>query len=183
MIEIVIDGTNFGGKTPLVERLLARLEADGWVTYTASPYRDIEVYDLWDQAPEEAARRIVARMEEHRSKARACEIMVWDRGWPTCFVSTKNTVARRLFLPLPKLTYLLLNTAEATAKKVRKYGLSPEVYPWMYGHKLRDAISYEELAKIFADNLRAFRPTLEDDRFDLDLVAAEILAEVNAEKA
>jgi hypothetical protein len=184
VIEVVIDGTNFGGKTPLVERLVERLEADGWRTSTASPYREGEVYGLWDDEPEEAARRIVARLREHREKAEEAraQVIVWDRGWPTCFVSTRSAAARRLFLPLPRLTYLLLNTAEATAKKVKKYGLSPEVYPWMHGHRLRDAIPYEELARLFADDLRVFRPTLEDDRFDLDLVAGEIAAEVAAER-
>jgi hypothetical protein len=96
-------------------------------------------------------------------------------------VATAHPGARRRFLPLPRLTFLLLNTAQATARKVAKYGLSPEVYPWMHGHKLKDEISYDELARRFADDLRVFRPTLEDDRFDLDLLAREIGAEVEAE--
>lgn len=179
-VEVVIDGTNFGGKTPLVERLLGRLAAAGLSAATASPYREVEVYTLWDDAPEEAAERILERMEEHRRRATE-DVLVWDRGWPTCFVSTRSAAARRRFLPLPGLSYLLLNTSAATEKKVRKYGLSPGVYPWMHGRRLRDEIPYEELARLFADDLRVFRPTLEDDRFDLELVAGEIEAEITEE--
>ncbi|MCU0657227.1 MAG: hypothetical protein MUF64_18800 [Polyangiaceae bacterium] len=181
MIELVIDGTNFGGKTPLVTRLVEHLAGLGLVATTASPFREVEVYGLWDDAPEQAAGLIVERMAAQRASHRG-DVLVWDRGWPTCFVATAHPGARRRFLPLPRLTFLLLNTAQATARKVAKYGLSPEVYPWMHGRKLKDEISYDELARRFADDLRVFRPTLEGDRFDLDLLAREIGAEVEAER-
>lgn len=181
MIEVVIDGTNFGGKTPLVQRLLERIRERGKSVATASPYREVEVYGLWDDAPEDAAAQIAARMAAHRESAGGVDVFVWDRGWPTCFMSTRNAAARRLFWPLPRLSFLLLNTAAATEKKVRKYGLSEEVFPWMFRKRLRDEISYEDLARLFADDLRVFRPTLEDDRFDLELVSGEILAEIEAE--
>lgn len=177
-VEVVIDGTNFGGKTPLVARLLELFAARGWLAGSASVYREGEVYDRWDDDPVGAAGTIVGRMQAHRERLAHLDVLVWDRGWPTCFVSTHSAAARRLFLPLQPLTSILLNSAAATAKKVAKYGLVPEAFPWMHGRRLRDEISYEQLCRLFSDDLRSFVPTLADDRFDLDLVAGEIAAEV-----
>lgn len=177
-LELVIDGTNFGGKTPLVTRLLEEFTTRGWPAESAAVYREGEVYAQWDDDPIGAAATIVGRMQAHRERLTHLAVLVWDRGWPTCFVSTRNPAARRLFLPLPPLTYILLNSAAATAKKVAKYALTPEAVPWMHGRRLRDEISYEQLCRHFADDLRSFTPTLADDRFDLDLVAGEIAADV-----
>jgi hypothetical protein len=177
-VEVVVDGTNFGGKTPLVARLIERFAARGWLADSASVYREGEVYSQWDDDPVGAAATIVGRMQAHRERLDHLDVLVWDRGWPTCFVSTRSAVARRLFLPLPPLTFILLNTAAATDKKVAKYGLSPDVFPWMHGQRLRDEMSYAQLCHLFPDDLRSFAPTLADDRFDLDLVAGEIAAEV-----
>lgn len=177
-IEVVIDGTNFGGKTPLVARLLELLLARGWPAASASVYREGEVYEQWDDDPVAAASTIVGRMQAHRERLTDIDVLVWDRGWPTCFVATRHAAARRRFLPLPPLTFVLLNSAAATAKKVAKYGLTPATVPWMHDRRLKDEISYEQLCRLFPDNLRSFAPTLPDDRFDLDLVAAEIAAEV-----
>lgn len=179
-IEVVIDGTNFGGKTPLVTRLIEQLHERGLSVTTASPYREIEVYALWDDAPWQAAQAICERMAAHREQSREVDVIVWDRGWPTCFVSTRDPAARRLFLPLPPLTFVLLNTAETTERKVQKYGISPEQYPWMHRHRLRDEMPYRELVRRFADDVRAFEPTLDESRFDLDLVSSEILGEIEA---
>jgi len=177
-IEVVIDGTNFGGKTPLVARLLERLAARGWLVGSASVYREGEVYAQWDADPVGAAATIVGRMQAHRERLTDVDVIVWDRGWPTCFISTRHAAARRLFLPLPPLTFILLNSAAATAKKVAKYGLKPAAVPWMHDRRLKDEISYEQLCRLFPNELRSFAPTLADDRFDLDLVAGEIVAEV-----
>jgi hypothetical protein len=177
-VEVVIDGTNFGGKTPLVARLLEMLAARGWLADSASVYREGEVYSRWDDDPVGAAATIVGRMQAHRERGEHLDVLVWDRGWPTCFVSTRDAAARRLFLPLQPLTFVLLNSAAATAKKVAKYGLTPETFPWMHGRRLKDEISYEQLCRLFSDDLRTFAPTLADDRFDLDLVAGEIADEV-----
>lgn len=97
-------------------------------------------------------------------------------GWPTCFISTRHAAARRLFLPLPPLTFVLLNSAAATAKKVAKYRLTPAAVPWMHDRRLKDEID-EQTVQLFPNDLRSFAPTLADDRFDLDLVASEIAAE------
>ena len=43
----------------------------------------------------------------------------------------------------------------------------------MHRRRLRDESTYDDLCRRFADDLRVFRPTLDDDRFDLDLVAAD----------
>jgi hypothetical protein len=178
MIEIVIDGTNFGGKTPLVARLIERLEETGLSVRTASPYREVEVYSRWDDDPIGAARTITAIMSRHRDAAAGADVFVWDRGWPTCFIATKNPAARAFFRPLPRLTYLLLNTAETTQRKVAKYGIREDAYPWMHRRKLQDEISYETLADLQAgDFRRCFTPTLEDSRFDLELVSGEIMAD------
>jgi hypothetical protein len=177
-LEIVIDGTNFGGKTPLVTRLLERMAARGWRAETAAPYREIEVYSLWDTDPVAAATTVTTIMARHRQRAAGADLLLWDRGWPTCFIATRNAAARRCFVPLPALSYLLLNTAATTERKVRKYGIPEETYPWMHRHRLRDEISYEQLARHFPDETRCFSPTLDDQRFDLDLVSGEILAEV-----
>ncbi len=179
-VEVVVDGTNFGGKTPLVTRLLEVLAARGWSVGSASVYREGEVWSEWDDDPIGTATLIVGRMQAHREGLADRDVLVWDRGWPTCFVATRNPAARRLFLPLPPLTFILLNSAAATAKKVAKYGLSPDVFPWMHGRRLRDEISYEQLCRLFPDDLRSFAPTLDDDRFDLELVAGEIADEVAA---
>jgi len=178
LVEVVVDGTNFGGKTPLVARLLELLAARGWSAGSASVYREGEVHARWDDDPVGAAATIVGRMRTHRERLAEVDVLVWDRGWPTCFVSTRDAAARRLFLPLPPLTFVLLNSAAATAKKVAKYGLTPAAVPWMHGQRLKDEISYEQLCQRFPDDLRSFAPTLADDRFDLDLVAGEIVAEV-----
>jgi len=177
-VEVVVDGTNFGGKTPLVARLLELLAARGWSAGSASVYREGEVYAQWDDDPVGAAATIVGRMQVHRERSAQLDVLVWDRGWPTCFVSTRNAAARRRFLPLPPLTFVLLNSAAATARKVAKYGLSAATVPWMHGRRLKDEMSYEQMCRQFADDVRTFEPTLADDRFDLDLVAGEIVAEV-----
>jgi hypothetical protein len=177
-VEVVIDGTNFGGKTPLVARLLELLADRGWSAGSASVYREGEVHAQWDDDPVGAATTIVGRMRTHRERLAGVDVLVWDRGWPTCFISTRDAAARRLFLPLQPLTFVLLNSAAATAKKVAKYGLTPATFPWMHGQRLRDETTYEQLCRRFSDDLRSFAPTLDDDRFDLDLVAGEIVAEV-----
>ena len=177
-VEVVIDGTNFGGKTPLVARLLALSAARGWLAESASVYREVEVYARWNDDPVGAAATIVGRMQAHRERLAQHDVLVWDRGWPTCFVSTRNAAARRLFLPLQPRTFILLNSAAATAKKVAKYDLAPGAFPWMHGQRLTDEISYEQLCRHFPEDIRSFSPTLPDDRFDLDLVAGEIAAEV-----
>ncbi len=177
-VEVVVDGTNFGGKTPLVARLLELLAARGWSVGSASVYREGEVYSRWDDDPVGAAATIVGRMQSHRARLADVDVLVWDRGWPTCFVSTRNAEARRRFLPLQPLTFVLLNSAAATAKKVAKYGLTSATVPWMHGQRLKDEMSYEHLCRRFTDDVRSFTPTLADDRFDLDLVAGEIVTEV-----
>ncbi len=175
LLELVIDGTNFGGKTPLVNCLVERLRAQNLQVETASPYREVEVYTLWDENPIGAARLVLEIMNRHRQRARGADVLVWDRGWPTCYIATANSAARALFQPLPLLTFLLLNTAEVTAKKVQKYALPQQSYPWMHRHRLKDEISYEQLARDLAPQVCCFRPTLPDSRFDLDLVSARIL--------
>ena len=183
LIEVVIDGTNFGGKTPLVAKLLDKICDSGLRAETMAPYREREVYALWDVDPVAAAKTITDIMRQPRVVANdVTDVLVWDRGWPTCYVATKNAAARALFEPLPRLTFLLLNTDKTTERKVRKYGLAEATYPWMSRrHRLRDEISYEQLAEEMPQAVRCLRPTLEDSRFDLDLVASEIVTAIVGE--
>ena len=183
LIEVVIDGTNFGGKTPLVARLVERMRERGRRVETASPYREREVYPLWDDDPIGAARILHEVMAQHRARAAGADVLVWDRGWPTCYIATANPAAREFFEPRPRLTFLLLNTGETTERKVRKYGISETAYPWMHRRRLRDEISYRELAARFAADVRCFTPTHDDSRFDLELVSGEIVEAVERERA
>jgi hypothetical protein len=54
------------------------------------------------------------------------DLIIWDRGWPTVWVSTTDAVARAMFLPFPSFTVLLLNTVKTTREKIKKYNLAGE---------------------------------------------------------
>ena len=81
-IEIVVDGTDAAGKTPLVRHLVKTIPASGPVVAHA-PYHVEEVYPLWDEDPVRAARIIVGHMAAFRDAHPDAEVIVWDRGWPT----------------------------------------------------------------------------------------------------
>jgi hypothetical protein len=121
-LEIVVDGTDSGGKTPCVAALRDSFAAERDVR-TCAPFRVQEVYPLWQREPRRAAATIRAVMDDFRRASGAADMIIWDRGWPTVFVSTNDVVARGALLPFPDLTVLLLNTAETTLAKARKHGL------------------------------------------------------------
>src|SRR4051812_22493517 len=62
-------------------------------------------------------------MDDVRRGNAAADMIVWDRGWPTVWVSTTDEEARRALLPFPDLTVLLLNSMETTRRKVEQLGL------------------------------------------------------------
>jgi hypothetical protein len=121
-IEIVVDGTDSGGKTPCVAALCERFAAGRNVS-SCAPFRVEEVYGLWEREPCRAAEIIRSIMDDFRSRHGSSDLIVWDRGWPTAWVSTADPLARQLLLPFPNLTVLLLNSMETTRTKTEKYGL------------------------------------------------------------
>src|SRR5258708_7237560 len=121
-IEIVIDGTDCGGKTPCVEALRRAFATIASVRICAA-FRVREVYPLWETGPRPAAAIIGEVMDEVRLTDTS-DVILWDRGWPTVWVSTDDPVARNLLLPFPDLTILLLNSVETTHAKAAKNGLS-----------------------------------------------------------
>ena len=121
-IEIVIDGTDSGGKTPCVESLYRTFAVDRKVRACA-PFRVREVYHLWEHEPQRAAAIIRSIMEDFRHDSASVDLIIWDRGWPTVWVSTTDPIARRLLMPFPDLTVLLLNSIETTNRKAEKHGL------------------------------------------------------------
>jgi hypothetical protein len=118
-IEIVVDGTDGAGKTPCVEALVGRLHARGLRVASHAPYREREVYPLWDADPVRAATTIVGVMNQFMDRHPQADVVVWDRGWPTAFVTTDDAGARAVFEPLPSLTVLLLSTSERTREKAK----------------------------------------------------------------
>lgn len=174
-LELTIDGTNFGGKTPLVALLVSKLgqlrSVECCNPFKAQP-RDL--YPLWAEAPVEAAGLVAALMRQHREASRA-EVLIWDRGWPTVHMATRCAEARALVPPTAP-TFVLLNTAATTATKVAKYGLTAATHPWMCGAHLPDETPYEVLVDEHSDCVAGvFRPG-EDGVFDLEMVASAILA-------
>jgi hypothetical protein len=163
MLEVTIDGTNFGGKTVLVDTLLAKLSSVK--TFVSNPFKELDVYSLWPTQPIEAARRIFRYMERLREQQEKTDVLIWDRGWPTIYMATRSVSARVLFPPTEP-TFLLLNTRETLNKKLKKYGLTKDKFPWMHGPTLPDETSYEELAEQFKDQTKVFRPD-ENGLFDL----------------
>lgn len=117
-LEVVVDGTDGAGKTPCVELLCERFRRRGLEVATHAPYREREVYPLWEAAPERAARIIVEIMQRFRDTRPDADVLVWDRGWPTAFITTEDPEARALFRPLPTLTVLLLSTMARTRRRV-----------------------------------------------------------------
>lgn len=62
-------------------------------------------------------------MDDFRRDNSAADVIIWDRGWPTAWVSTTDLIARRILMPFPALAVLLLNSIETKRRKVQKHGL------------------------------------------------------------
>jgi hypothetical protein len=126
MIELVVDGTDGAGKTTCVQFLVERLARSGITVAHHAAFRAIEVYPLWQTAPEQAAEAITTVMRAFRAAHRDANVVVWDRGWPTAYISTADVRARSLFAPLPAATLLLLSTTDRTRDKARAKRLPGE---------------------------------------------------------
>jgi hypothetical protein len=122
-IDVVVDGTDGAGKTACVRFLVDRWMRRGLAVASHAPYREQEVYPLWAAEPERAAQIITGIMARFRTAHPGADVVVWDRGWPTAFVTTTDPRARALFEPLPPLTVLLLSTTDRTRAKVRALDL------------------------------------------------------------
>jgi hypothetical protein len=169
-IEIVVDGTDSGGKTPCVESLYRTFAVDRDVR-THAPFREQEVYHLWDGKPQRAAEIIRSIMDDFRRRCASADLVIWDRGWPTVWASTTDTVARRTLLPFPDLTVLLLNSIETTNRKVRKYSLQAT---WVTDPALvqRYNDAYHALPRqVSGDKLATFFPA-SDGRYDYETISA-----------
>jgi thymidylate kinase len=169
-IEIVIDGTDSGGKTPCVEALCRTFAADRQVR-TCAPFRAQEVYPLWDREPRRAAAIIRSIMDDFRHSSASADLIIWDRGWPTVWVSTTDASARGALLPFPDLTVLLLNSIETTKRKVEKHGLQAI---WLNDAALvrRYHDAYHALPHaVNEDSVAAFFPA-QDGRYDYAAISA-----------
>jgi hypothetical protein len=121
-VEIVVDGTDGAGKTSFVHYLLDHCRWRGLRAASFAPYREREVYPLWAEDPERAAQIITELLAHHRATATDLDVLLWDRAWPTAYITTEHPRARAAFLPLPPVTVLLLGTPEMTRAKARAHG-------------------------------------------------------------
>jgi hypothetical protein len=113
-LEVVVDGTDGAGKTSFVTHLLEHCRSLGLRAASHAPYREREVYPLWADEPERAAQLITEILDRRRAESAHLDVLIWDRGWPTAYITTDNPRARSSFLPLPPVTILLLGTPEMT---------------------------------------------------------------------
>ena len=109
--EIVVDGTDGGGKSPLVANLVTTLSSAGLKVGTQAPYRVWEVYPLWESDPIRAARTIVAVMQAFRSQIIAGLIshFVGPRLAHGFLSPPPRKRHGRFFYPFQNLPSLLLN--------------------------------------------------------------------------
>lgn len=169
-LEIVVDGTDSGGKTPCVKALRLAFAVSRNVQ-TCAPFRVQEVYPLWEHEPRRAAAAIRSVMNSFRRDNAIADLIIWDRGWPTVWVSTTDAVAREAMLPFPNLTVLLLNAIETTKSKGEKYGLRAIwATDLMLVRRYHDA--YHDLPRQVSDNgVAAYYPA-SDGRFDYSIIVA-----------
>jgi thymidylate kinase len=174
--EIVVDGTDSGGKSPCVAALRQVFAAEQ-DTITCAPFRVQEVYDLWQHEPRRAASTIRSIMDGFRGDNATAKLIIWDRGWPTVWVSTTDPVARAAMLPFPDLTVLLLNSIDTTKSKVEKHGLRTIwVTDPVLVQRYHDA--YHDLARQMSDGrVAAFFPDA-GGRFDYATIVAYVCAKL-----
>lgn len=122
-IDVVVDGTDGAGKSACVGFLVERWRRRGLAVVSHAPYREQEVYPLWAASPGLAAQIITGIMARFRTAHASADVVVWDRGWPTAFVTTTDLRARAAFEPLPPLTVLLLSSTDRTRAKARALDL------------------------------------------------------------
>ncbi len=180
-LEIVVDGTDGAGKTRFVTYLLEHCRSLGLLAASHAPYREREVYPLWADEPERAAQLITEVLARRRAEGHPLDVRIWDRGWPTAYITTDHPRARAAFLPLPAVTILLLGTPEMTRAKVRTHGARGE---WACDEALiqRFHAAYLSLQPpiepVPHKLLRAFPDATA--RFDFAALARDLSAELDA---
>lgn len=145
-IEIVIDGTDWSGKTPVVEKLVTTMRDKGWLVATGAPFREVEVFPLWQTDPFIASKTVNDVVQQLYKKYSDMQLIVWDRGWPTVFVSTDCQASRNLWIPYPNLTVLLLNSEQTILNKLQQPRITG---PWVTNPILRRKFldAYYQIAK------------------------------------
>lgn len=178
-LELVVDGTDGAGKTSFITYLLAHCAQRGLRAASYAPYREREVYPLWADEPERAAQLITDAIARHRAACRHLDVLVWDRGWPTAYITTEHPDARAAFLPLPPVTVLLLGTPEMTRAKVRAHGARGE---WVEDEALiqRYHAAYLSLRAPVAHRLLRALPDATSSRFDFPALLRELTPELDA---
>jgi hypothetical protein len=106
-------------------------------------------------------------------------VIVWDRGWPTAWVSTDDPEALGRYLPFPDVTALLLNTMAVTRMRAQKHASKA---PWMVEEELIVRFNeryraLEHLALPAAPKVLCFEPDAES-RFAIEAITAQLLASV-----
>ena len=169
--EIVVDGTDTAGKTPTIGALALQFQGKYHLA-VYSPFKLQEVFPIWSTQPQRAASVITGIMAAFRREDPALDLIIWDRGWPTAWVSTEDAVARAMFLPFPTLTVLLLNTVKTTQEKVKKYNLTGE---WLTNPELllKFNSAYHDLGSEIGARLVRFHADA-GGRFDIPLVCQKI---------
>jgi hypothetical protein len=177
-LEIVVDGTDGAGKTTCVQFLVANLADLGLTVAQHAPYRSVEVYPLWDTAPAQAAATITAVMQQFRAAHPHADILVWDRGWPTAFISTTDLRAQALFAPFPAATILLLSTTGRTRDKARTKHAPGE---WVTDDALieRYHAAYHQLTSPPGHPMLRYLPD-DNNMFDLPVIRRDLLSVLEA---
>ncbi len=175
MIDIVIDGTDGSGKTSCVTAIKSYLQNLEFSVESCAPYRVKEVYHLWQEKPLVAAQKIADIMNNFREKNVGKNIIIWDRGWPTAFISTDHPELKKILKPFPAITILLLSTKERTYSKAKKNNLQGV---WVKDSDLIDRYNraYHNLTHE-TENIFRFYPD-ESDMFDLSIICKKIESEI-----
>lgn len=167
-LEIVVDGTDCAGKTPLVEQLVAALTASGRSAVACCAFQALDPYDGWVVDALSTAAALASHCDTLRKNHADVDVLVWDRGWPTVFVDTENTEARAVFGRRADVTVLLLNSVATTEEKAKKHGLSAS---YITDPDIRRALNrrYRSIAHRFGKSLEVF---IADPlgRFDYDVI-------------
>jgi thymidylate kinase len=172
-IEIVVDGTDCGGKTPLVESLVSELTDLGHSVATLAPFREVEVYPLWEDDPLAASRTVARVMQHFREENCNARIVVWDRGWPTVHASTYCPDARECVSPYPDWTILLLNTESTILEKIQKYRLNGL---WLTNQEIRRRYlnAYNRVSENDEAPIKIYRAN-SNGRFDIGNIVTETI--------
>lgn len=113
MMTVAFDGPDAAGKSPCLAVVADMLVDSGMRVHMCAPYRgDVDIYPLWATDPCAAARVVRRSIDQNLEAAAkdACDIVLFDRHWPTAAVSTtkwkavdsiRQSAVDHLFLLVP----------------------------------------------------------------------------------